>query len=82
MRIIHPGSTFIFECEMCECKFEVGTNDPTLRRTPAISSTGEKEYIYCDCPACGYSVCVEAEVVVMDGGFTRYESQEKKGDES
>lgn len=76
MRIKFQGKVFSFECPMCECSFEVGCKDPEISRHPTMGS--DDEMIYYQCPCCGERVGTHINVTVMDGGFTRIESQEKQ----
>ncbi len=77
MRIIKHGQTFIFECNVCGCKFEVGRKEKCIERGTSPFSTGPKT-IYCHCPECDTKVPAVVTEIVMDGGFTRIESQEKQ----
>lgn len=77
MKIIEHGQTFIFKCDACGCKFEVGTNEKCLDHDDSRFVTGPKK-IYCHCPECDNRVSTEIIETVMDGGFTRVESQEKQ----
>lgn len=77
MRILHHGQTFLFHCNLCGCDFEVGANEECIERGNSPMVTGPKT-IYCHCPECDSRVSAEITETVMDGGFTRYESQEKQ----
>lgn len=78
MRIEHPGTTFQFECELCECRFRVGINDSFLKRTEASAINGGKETVSYLCPCCGHNCKTQANVTVLDGGFTRIETPIKE----
>ena len=79
MKIRLKGKTFSFECPCCGCDFEVGEKDPQLERDNSVC-VGRKETatIYCKCPCCDERVRSVINVTVMDGGYTRIESQEKQ----
>ena len=78
MKIERSGETFKFECKYCGCRFIVGTNDPILKRDGASAVTGGNEMLSYECPCCGEKCKSKASVTVMDGGYTRIETQVKE----